>query len=91
MKKKQDKQRLVLDCRRTNALFRRCPGNDTGAAEALQRLEFQPGETLFQGSPDIKNCFYQCGIEEDLSAYFCFEDLLSLADILKVSGGAVRS
>ena len=32
--KKNDKQRLVLDCRRCNALFKRPPAPDMGAGEA---------------------------------------------------------
>ena len=58
VRKKKDRQRLVLDCRRTNALFRRAPAPDMGAAESLQRLEAPPGTPVYEASADIKNCFY---------------------------------
>jgi hypothetical protein len=75
--KKNGKQRLVLDCRRVNQLFRKPHRPDLGPAEALQRIE-QPGdEPIFEAEADLKNCFYQCGIDPWLMEYFCFDDLVS--------------
>ena len=74
--KKNGKQRLVLDCRRVNQLFRKPHRPDLGPAEALQRIE-QPGEEpIFEAEADLKNCFYQCGIDPWLMEYFCFDDLV---------------
>ena len=41
--KKAGKQRLVLDCRRTNQLFRKPHRPDLGPAESIQRLECPSG------------------------------------------------
>ena len=38
VKKKGDKQRLVLDCRRVNEIFRRPPSPDLGGGECFSRL-----------------------------------------------------
>ena len=72
--KKNGKQRLVLDCRRTNQFFRKPHRPELGPAEAIQRIENTTGSPLYEAEADLKNCFYQMGIEEWLSLYFCFED-----------------
>ena len=88
VEKKNGKQRLVLDCRISNSLFRRAPPMDMGGAEALQRVEVPEGRTLHQGSADIKNCFYQCLMPEWLVDYFAFEDRLTGPELLEIFGSA---
>ncbi|CAK0874147.1 unnamed protein product, partial [Prorocentrum cordatum] len=60
--KKTGKQRLVVDCRATNRRFRRCPYLPMGTGSSW-------GEIL------LEDYFYACGIDDDLSSYFCLDDV----------------
>jgi hypothetical protein len=64
-------QRLVLDCRLVNAYFKDSPFTEIAAAEALASVETEVDQEVFIASGDIKACFYQCGIDEALSEWFC--------------------
>ena len=70
VEKKQNRQRLVWDCRRSNCHFRLPPKPDMGAAESLQYMEVPGGEVVYMAEADIENCFYQCGADPELSSYF---------------------
>ena len=72
--KKANRQRVVWDCRIANTHFRVPPKPDMGAAEALQRLEMPEGQRLFEAEADVKDCFYQCGLPGEYSAYFCVDE-----------------
>ena len=72
--KKGNRQRVVWDCRIANTHFRLPPKPDMGSAEALQRLEMPEGQRLFEAEADVKDCFYQCGLPGEYSAYFCVDD-----------------
>lgn len=75
VRKKADRQRLVLDCRRVNQKFRRPPVPDMGSGECLHRLESPPGSPVSVGTADIRNCFYQCGIPPSWAEYFAFKQI----------------
>ena len=74
VKKKSGQLRLVLDCRQVNQMFRKPYRPDLGPAESLQRIENPEGSPIYMGEGDLKNCFYQCGIESWLSEFFTFEE-----------------
>lgn len=69
--KKAGQQRLVLDCRRSNSLFRHAPPMEIGSSESLSSVDVPTGTTLFSASADIEACFYQCGLPPSLGEYFC--------------------
>jgi hypothetical protein len=71
VKKKGGAQRLVLDCRLVNAHFKASPFTEIAAAEALAPVETEADQPTYLASADIKACFYQCGIDEALSEWFC--------------------
>jgi hypothetical protein len=71
VKKKGGMQRLVLDCRLVNAYFKDSPFTEIAAAESLASVETEVDQEVYLASGDIKACFYQCGIDEDLSEWFC--------------------
>ena len=70
VRKKHGRQRLVLDCRLVNEAFRKPPKMDIGAAENLAGLRVPEGEKLHVAQADIENCFWQCGLEPELSVFF---------------------
>ena len=51
------RQRLIIDCRRVNALFRDAPYTELGSLDSLV------------GS----DCFYECQVEDALAEHFCLD------------------
>lgn len=68
--KKGDKQRLILDARPANRLFRRPPTTILGSSEAWNRLEVKEGCELFVAQEDVKDFFYRLQIDKELGEYF---------------------
>ncbi|CAE7299586.1 UPF1 [Symbiodinium sp. CCMP2592] len=68
--KKGDRQRLIVDARRTNRLFRTPPSTNLGSIESWARLECSQGETLFMAQEDVKDFFYRLRIDQKLGEYF---------------------
>ena len=73
--KKANKQRLVLDCRHINQMFRKPPKPDLGSADAYSRLRPPSGASVYIAEADVQNCFYQIGVPAWLSDFFAFEDI----------------
>ena len=69
--KKAQKQRLILDARRTNKLFRSPPTTRLGSMDSWTRLGISEGEQMFVAQEDVKDFFYRLGIKKDLGEYFC--------------------
>ena len=69
--KKNNKQRLVIDARRANRLFRSPPTTVLGSVEAWSRLEVQDHQDVFMAQEDVKDFFYRLSIDRDLSEFFC--------------------
>lgn len=69
------KQRLVLDCRRVNMMFREPPGISSrlwrawGSASSRTRTRCS-----------IKDCFYGCGMDDNLAQYFSFDFSVRVGD-----------
>ena len=51
-------QRLVLDCRQTNLLFRAPPLTNLGSLPAVGQLKLKPHQKLYTAGADIRDCFY---------------------------------
>ena len=84
------RQRLVLDCRQTNQLFRPSPYTQLGSLSSLCELQLSEGQQLYLSGADIQDCFYAVHIPEKMQQYFCLEGLLSASDIHSISGGVVQ-
>ena len=69
--KKNGKQRLIIDCRRTNLLFKTPPNTLMGTMETWGRIEVAEDRDLFIAQEDVKDYFYRLGIPERMSEYFC--------------------
>lgn len=69
--KKNQRLRLVLDCRATNQLFRQPPDIAMAAGYTFSQLEISSEATLFCAQSDIKDYFYSIGLPEYLHSYFC--------------------
>lgn len=83
--KKSGKQRLVVDARRTNKLFRSPPSTLLGSADTWTRLEFdEPGAEFFVAQEDVKDFFYRLRIHRPLGEYFALPaiDPVQLRDAL---------
>ena len=61
------RQRLILDCRQTNRLFRTSPLTELGSLASLCEGHLDEGQSLFIGGGDLKDCFYACHIDPSLS------------------------
>ena len=69
--KKNGRQRLVLDCRAVNRLFKRSAHIPLGSGSAWADIVIEPGNDLYISQSDIKDYFYRCGVPEGLSRFFC--------------------
>ena len=69
--KKNGKQRLIIDCRRTNLLFKTPPNTLMGTMETWGRIEVAEDRDLFIAQEGVKNYCYRLGIPERMSEYFC--------------------
>ena len=73
--KKSGKQRLIIDARRTNRLFREPPTTVLGSVETWSRIEVARGSSsmsseLFVAQEDVKDFFYRLKITRKLGEYF---------------------
>ena len=80
------RQRLILDCRQTNLLFRAPPLTELGSLAALGEGYLRPNEKLFVGGADIQDCFYACHIPPELSEFFCFSWDISMREAREILG-----
>ena len=69
----QQRQRLVLDCRQTNLLFKPSPHTELGSLASLAEVDLPNDATLFLGGADIQDCFYGVHIPTEMMEFFCFE------------------
>ena len=68
--KKNSKQRLIIDARRTNRLFRTPPSTLLGSVDTWTRLEVPKNADVFVAQEDVKDYFYRLGIPLALGEYF---------------------
>ena len=84
-----ERQRLILDCRQTNMLFRVPPVTHLGSLSALCEGHLQQDMDLFVGGGDIQDCFYACHIPVEMQRFFCMKHDISVADALDITGGVL--
>ena len=82
------RQRLVLDCRQTNLLFKPSPHTELGSLASLAELTLQPSQQLYISGADIQDCFYAVHIPETMMRYFCLEFDISSEEVRTVTGGS---
>eukprot|EP00438_Fugacium_kawagutii_P025616 Skav209719 [mRNA] locus=scaffold528:209114:215555:- [translate_table: standard] len=70
VKKKGDRLRLILDCRRSNCHFSDPDPIHLATGEAMGRMHLLPNETLHTVSADLQNAFYTMEMPENLRPYF---------------------
>ena len=71
VKKKQNKLRLIVDCRRSNSWFRPPHSVKLTSGDSLSKIELSEEEELYVCSADLQNAFYTMKMPEELRKYFC--------------------
>ena len=90
VKKKQNKLRLIVDCRRSNAWFKEPENVKLTSGDSLGRLELGVEDELFVCSADLQNAFYTMAMPAALRQFFCLRQVRA-ADlgVASVEGVAV--
>ena len=70
VRKKQNKLRLILDCRRSNHHFRPPTSVNLTTGESLRRVSIERGESLYVCSADLQDAFYTLSMPHELRKYF---------------------
>ena len=68
--KKDGRLRMVVDCRRSNEWFAAPDKTRLCTAEALSRIELEPGSQLHISTADLKDAFYHFELPCQLRSYF---------------------
>ena len=89
------KQRLIVDCRRVNAMFGPPDKVSLATGQALGSIEVDSGKPVrvpvMIGQVDIKDAFYNMLLPADLRAMFCLPPLTAMrAGVKEVNGEAVK-
>lgn len=87
--KKNDRQRMIVDARRSNAHFRDPAYVQLCAGDTLSRLEYGLGDTLTIGMADLKDAFYHLELPHSLRRYFCLPRV-RCDDLHWLDAGALR-
>lgn len=80
------RQRLILDCRATNMMFKAPPHTELGSLSSLSELELQRDQTLYCSGADIKDCFYAVRLPEGMCDFFCLGQDLTRAEMMGIFG-----
>ena len=72
--KKDGRQRLVVDCRRSNCWFQPPPKAKLPTCASYSRLSMPAHSTLYSGGFDLRDAFYQLELPARLRPYFCLDD-----------------
>ena len=70
VKKKNDGQRLILDCRHASCHFTDPPKVHLASGAAFASIEVEPGQQVYSGNVDIKVAFYAMELPGKLLKYF---------------------
>ncbi len=81
------RQRLVLDCRQTNLIFKTPPQTRLGSLSALAEAELPPDKVLYAAGADIKDCFYAVNMEPGLQEFFGLKWDISDAEVSHITKG----
>lgn len=87
------RQRLVLDCRQTNMMFRPSPHRQLGSLSSLCDLELDDDQFLYTAGSDIRDCFYAVRLPSGLEQFFVLREDLSFheADWVTRFDGSVHN
>lgn len=80
------RQRLILDCRAVNYMFKEPPHTRLGSLAALTELELPTNERLFVAGSDIQDCFYAARLPLGLEECFCLHQDISLDEAVDIFG-----
>ena len=81
-----NRQRLILDCRQVNLLFRAPPATELGSLPALGDIYIPDKYDLHIAGADIRDCFYACSLPSTLRDYFCFTGDITLEEAHSIFG-----
>ena len=81
------RQRLVLDCRQTNLLFKPPPQTRLGSLASLAESELSESCDLYISGADIKDCFYAVTMSPGLRRFFALAWDITSDELRHVSGG----
>ena len=70
VKKKNDEQRLVLDCRYSSCHFSDPPEVQLASGQSFASIEVEPGQQVWLGNVDIKVASYAMQLPVELLKYF---------------------
>ena len=80
------RQRLILDCRAVNYMFKEPPHTRLGSLAALTELELPTDERLFVSGSDIQDCFYAARLPSGMEECFCLHQDISLEEAVEIFG-----
>ena len=83
-----ERQRLVLDCRAVNLLFKEPPRTRLGSLSSVSEMYLETDQKLYVATADICDCFYACDVPKGMEQFFCLKSDISLSDALQVTGGS---
>eukprot|EP00438_Fugacium_kawagutii_P003956 Skav200396 [mRNA] locus=scaffold1919:156792:162160:- [translate_table: standard] len=75
--KKNNRLRLILDCRMVNKRFRHPPGVALAAGSTWSQVALPAESTLWVAQSDIKDYFYSLAMPEPLRDFFCLPSIRS--------------
>ena len=77
VKKKQNKLRLIFDCRRSNRWFREPTPVTLTTGESLRRIELGAEDRLYVCNADLANAFYTLATPKELRQFFGLRSVLA--------------
>ena len=90
-KKKNDKLRMILDCRRSNHRFSEPEPVKLTGGESLRRIQVPPNEKLYVCNADFANAFYTLSMPEEIKDYFCLKPVCARdLGLTEIDGKAVK-
>lgn len=81
-----ERQRLILDCRSVNMMFKEPPHTRLGSLAAMTELELGDDNTMYVAGSDIQDCFYAAKLPAGLVEFFCLQSNLTRQEALRVFG-----
>lgn len=81
-----ERQRLILDCRSVNMMFKEPPHTRLGSLAAMTELELGDDNTMYVAGSDIQDCFYAAKLPAGLEEFFCLQSNLTRQEALRVFG-----
>ena len=90
VKKKQNRLRLIMDCRRANLHFAEPSTVELATGDALGKLEVGRDDTLYLASADLANAFYTLELPAEWRRFFGFRRVRAVhLGVVEVNGQAV--